>query len=318
MPYKPHPSQPFSAPPDAIIPLLRGLLPSNAILSSEGTRLFNCRRCTLIGCQNIELNRSYNNISIGSLVSETQEEVFEYFGGEEEDTIIPYEEGKDSLFGTLEGVLTNKIYKFSLQFSRNSGDSDPFDFEISYKSLLHGEEEDLILKKTIFSVEDKVDVTDFISSKNGDIRIYMRSNNGKDLNLKSYDIYLGNETASKKSSVAMFFVNSIKSRGDVAYSSLSDERLKDNIKPLENCLEKILSLDAIGFEWNDKQNTYSGKDIGLIAQQVESIAPEIVKKDHNGYKKIKYEKTIPLALGSIQENNNRIKKIIKYVKFKEK
>ena len=98
----------------------------------------------------------------------------------------------------------------------------------------------------------------------------------------------------------------ITAEGDITANYLSDERLKDDISLLENPLSKIMSLDAIEFNWNDKQSAHRGHDIGLIAQQVEKIAPEIVKERSSGYKALKYEKVIPLLVGAIQEQQEKI------------
>ena len=99
--------------------------------------------------------------------------------------------------------------------------------------------------------------------------------------------------------------------GDVVAFGLSDKRLKDNIRPMENCLQKILRLDAIEFDWSEKQSTYRGKDIGLIAQQVEEIAPEIVETRRNGFKAIRYEKITALLVGAIKEQQAIIDSIEK-------
>lgn len=95
----------------------------------------------------------------------------------------------------------------------------------------------------------------------------------------------------------------ITAEGDVIAYSSSDERLKDNITPISGCLDKVLSLDAIEFDWNDKQETYTGHDIGLIAQQVQKIAPEIVTERSDGYLAMKYEKVVPLLVGAVQEQD---------------
>jgi hypothetical protein len=97
--------------------------------------------------------------------------------------------------------------------------------------------------------------------------------------------------------------------GDVVAFASSDERLKDNIVELDNCLDKVLSLDAIEFNWNDNQETYRGHDIGLIAQQVERIAPEIVTTRENGYKAVKYDKVNTLLVGAIKEQQKIIESL---------
>lgn len=102
--------------------------------------------------------------------------------------------------------------------------------------------------------------------------------------------------------------------GDVIAYSSSDERLKDDITPISGCLDKVLSLDAIEFDWNDKQQTYTGHDIGLIAQQVQKIAPEIVTEREDGYLAMKYEKMIPLLVGATQEQNAQLDELEKQLK----
>jgi len=103
--------------------------------------------------------------------------------------------------------------------------------------------------------------------------------------------------------------------GDItAYYSSSDERLKDNIQVITGCIDKVLSLDAIEFDWNTElQSTYTGRDIGLIAQQVQEVAPEIVVERDNGYLAMKYEKVIPLLVGATQEQDLQITELEKQV-----
>lgn len=108
-------------------------------------------------------------------------------------------------------------------------------------------------------------------------------------------------------------INGLFCDGDVVAYYSSDERLKDNITPISGCLEKVLSLDAIEFDWNENQQTYSGHDIGLIAQQVQEIAPEIVTERKNGYLAVKYEKMIPLLVGATQEQDTQIQELEKQV-----
>ena len=101
--------------------------------------------------------------------------------------------------------------------------------------------------------------------------------------------------------------NGLYSYGDVVAYAASDANLKDNQIKISGCLEKVQSLDAIEFDWNGNQQTYSGHDIGLIAQQVSGIAPEIVTERQNGYLAMKYEKMVPILVGAIQEQQDQIK-----------
>lgn len=98
----------------------------------------------------------------------------------------------------------------------------------------------------------------------------------------------------------------ISATGDVVAFVTSDGRLKDDQTPISGSLQKISTLDPIEFNWSDKQNTYVGHDIGLIAQQVQAIAPEIVTERPDGYLAMKYDKMVPLLVGAIQDQQKII------------
>lgn len=96
----------------------------------------------------------------------------------------------------------------------------------------------------------------------------------------------------------------------VAYAS-SDKRLKDNLKPIENSLDKLSKLSGYEFDWNDKQETFKGHDVGVVAQEVEEVLPEVVQTRDNGYKAVKYEKLVPLLIESIKELKAEIEELKK-------
>jgi hypothetical protein len=94
----------------------------------------------------------------------------------------------------------------------------------------------------------------------------------------------------------------------IAYYS-SDKRLKDNLKPISNSLEKLQKLTGYEFDWNEKQDTYEGHDVGVVAQEVEEVLPEVVATRDSGYKAVKYEKMIPLLIEAIKEQQQQINKL---------
>ncbi|MBY0413873.1 MAG: tail fiber domain-containing protein [Bdellovibrionales bacterium] len=102
--------------------------------------------------------------------------------------------------------------------------------------------------------------------------------------------------------------NSLQINGPINASgviSSSDRRLKKDIHPLENSLEKILKLNPVGFEWINK-NFGKGKQIGFIAQEMEEIFPELVSTDSNGYKAIAYQSLISPLVSAIQDQEKEI------------
>jgi hypothetical protein len=101
----------------------------------------------------------------------------------------------------------------------------------------------------------------------------------------------------------------VRSTGDVIAYYSSDKRLKDNIKPIENALAKIESIGGYTYEWNDKQQTYTGSDIGVIAQEIEAIAPELVIDRETGYKAVKYEKLVAILIEGIKELSAKVNEL---------
>lgn len=97
--------------------------------------------------------------------------------------------------------------------------------------------------------------------------------------------------------------------GDVIAYGTSDKNLKDNIKPIENPIDKIKSIGGYEFDWNEKQDIYKGHDVGVIAQEIESIMPEVVSTRKNGYKAVKYDRIVPLLIEAIKEQQKQIEEL---------
>jgi len=91
----------------------------------------------------------------------------------------------------------------------------------------------------------------------------------------------------------------------IAYYS-SDKRLKDNVVPITNALDKISKIGGYEFDWNNNQNTYTGHDIGVIAQEIEEVLPELVIDRENGYKAVKYEKIVALLIEGMKDQQKLI------------
>lgn len=94
----------------------------------------------------------------------------------------------------------------------------------------------------------------------------------------------------------------IRGTGDVIAYYSSDNRLKDNMRDIENVLDKVCQIRSIEFEWNDNQTTYEGTDVGVSAQSVQAVFPSLVKeRELDGYLGVRYEKLVGPAIGAISE-----------------
>jgi len=85
--------------------------------------------------------------------------------------------------------------------------------------------------------------------------------------------------------VAMDVAGSIEYTGTI--TDVSDRRLKKNIEPLVNSLERILDVEGVSFEMKD-ENLGRGVELGVIAQELEIIFPELVFEDEKGFKSVNY------------------------------
>ena len=112
--------------------------------------------------------------------------------------------------------------------------------------------------------------------------------------------------------------------GDVlAFSStVSDERLKDNATEIKGALNKIEAMRGVSYTWN-KGSRKGQKDIGVIAQEVEQVIPEIVREhkfevgqfegDENKYKTVDYEKLSAVLIEAVKELSAKVKTLEKIV-----
>lgn len=112
----------------------------------------------------------------------------------------------------------------------------------------------------------------------------------------------------------------------IAYSS--DERLKENIKPIENAVDKVKQMRGVTFDWNEKSEelgfepTSKTNDVGVIAQEVEKVFPqliahapfdrdtneagEVISKSGEDYKTVNYSRLTAVLIEAIKEQQEQI------------
>jgi hypothetical protein len=97
--------------------------------------------------------------------------------------------------------------------------------------------------------------------------------------------------------------------GDVTANTTSDIRLKENIVKIPNAIDKVLKISGNTFEWKEGfENVHSkkGMDVGIIAQEIEDVIPNVVVTRENGYKGVQYEKLVALLIEAIKELKTEI------------
>jgi len=137
--------------------------------------------------------------------------------------------------------------------------------------------------------------------------IYDQSSVG--LTASAHNFSIRNYNGSSMVESARFTTSSLTVIGDViAYGSPSDISLKENIKPIENALDKVEKLQGVTFDWKESDSILDIKeDIGFIAQDVQKVLPELVRENENGKLSLRHQGIIPVLLEAIKELSNRIK-----------
>ena len=90
------------------------------------------------------------------------------------------------------------------------------------------------------------------------------------------------------------------------FHSPSDSRLKENIQVLTGVLEAIKQLRGVRYTYKDQQQYASGKQIGLIAQELQKVYPELVIKGLDGYLAVNYTNLTAVLVEAIKEQQQQI------------
>lgn len=154
-------------------------------------------------------------------------------------------------------------------------------------------------------------------------KIYFRDSNGI---IQTSNTLIRLRTGNNDSLSAYLNGSTWNCTGDiVAYAS--DKRLKDNVKVIDNAIEKVKSLNGVTFDWNEKCDEVGfvpkrkKDEIGVIAQEVQAVIPQAIESapfdtDDNGQSKsgdnyltVKYEKIVPLLIEAIKEQQKQIEEL---------
>ena len=135
----------------------------------------------------------------------------------------------------------------------------------------------------------------------------------------STQVYLDQKGTASDSDRSTLMLSNVSSGGfecdgDIIAFTSSDRRLKDNIKSIEDPLEKVKTIGGYTYTWNELGGAHSihdsgDTDVGVIAQEVEKIIPEAVTDRDTGYKAVQYDKLIPLLVECVKEQQDMIEKL---------
>ena len=148
-----------------------------------------------------------------------------------------------------------------------------------------------------------VDVSDFMS--NGSNNRIVTATGADAMNAEANASFDGSTLA---------VTGAITATGDITAFSSSDKTLKKNISNIENAVDKVSKINGVYYNWTfeaQEKHKHFGKEkeIGVIAQEVEEVLPEIVQTRDDGTKAVKYERLCALLIESVKELKKEIEEL---------
>jgi hypothetical protein len=120
----------------------------------------------------------------------------------------------------------------------------------------------------------------------------------------SLNMVVGRDMEVQRNVIVAGYISAV---GDVYAFNTSDRNLKTKIKPIKNALDKVCKLSGNTFEWIPEhlatrpENLRKAPDVGVIAQEVETVLPEAVMTRPDGTMAVDYDKIVPLLIEAIKE-----------------
>ena len=213
---------------------------------------------------------------------------FENYNGNS-NTFVGDETGRENQYGSYNTFLGQQA-----GYNNNSGTYNTFlGFTAGYSTTTGNE---------------NTFVGDFAGRmNNGSGNVFLGNEAGRN-ETTSNKLYIDNSQTSNPLIWGDFSTNNVVVYGGfraIASYSSSDGRWKKNIEPLESSLQKVSNLQGVSYEWRIDEypdvGMTEGKQIGLVAQDVELELPELVSEDKDGYKAISYSKLTAILVEAIKE-----------------
>ena len=104
------------------------------------------------------------------------------------------------------------------------------------------------------------------------------------------------------------FTSAIICNGDITAFAGSDKRLKTNIETIDNALDKVIQISGVKYNWNElaEGKDITVREVGVIAQEIKEVLPEVVIERDTGYLAVRYEKLVPLLIEAVKELSGKV------------
>ena len=113
------------------------------------------------------------------------------------------------------------------------------------------------------------------------------------------DLILINQFTGNKLYITNYSGGVYLTQGATSWTANSDIRLKNINSHIENAVEKLSTLQTINFSYKDDK--FKKQNLGLIAQEVQKIFPELIDKNGDGMLGVRYTELVPVLIKAVQE-----------------
>ena len=122
---------------------------------------------------------------------------------------------------------------------------------------------------------------------------------------------LGGSAGLTYTSSVLAVTGDVSATGDVIAYSGSDINLKTNILPITDAVNKIKQISGVTYEWRPEfqDENHSGREAGVIAQDIIAVLPEAVKTRDDGYLAVRYERLNALLIEAVKELTARVEQL---------
>jgi len=132
----------------------------------------------------------------------------------------------------------------------------------------------------------------------------------------SVDLYYNGFKKFETTPDGIAVTGAITATGDITAFYTSDKTLKTNIENIPNPMDKVKELNGVSYNWTEEaQKKYNHlndqKEIGVIAQEVEKVLPEMVTERDDGTKAVRYERMCGLLIECVKDLQRQVDELKK-------
>ena len=120
----------------------------------------------------------------------------------------------------------------------------------------------------------------------------------------------GSNQTARVTTTKLYFRPSTGQLSATDFNTLSDIAYKENVDTIHNALNKVLELRGVSYQFKDSKKPA----LGVIAQEIENVLPEVVNQNGNGDKTVSYNHIIAVLIEAIKEQQQIIEKISQKIK----